>query len=56
MKNKQGYTVIELIVCITIIGVLAAVALPAYKDFVNRQNAGKMISSEERVDEGMIRQ
>jgi prepilin-type N-terminal cleavage/methylation domain-containing protein len=34
MKNKNGFTIIELIMVIIIIGVLAAVAIPRFQDIV----------------------
>ena len=42
-KSSKGFTLIELMIVIAIIGILAAVALPAYQDYTIRAKASELI-------------
>jgi type IV pilus assembly protein PilE len=52
VKRKKGFTLIELMITVAVIGILLKVALPAYTDYVKR---GKLVEGTSAISDGRVK-
>lgn len=51
-KKVEGFTLIELMIVVAIAGVLAAIAIPAYVDYVKRSKMSEMLYAVDAITQG----
>lgn len=52
MKVQKGFTLVELMIVVAVIGILASIGIPAYGDYVTR---GKLVEGTSALSDGRVK-
>jgi prepilin-type N-terminal cleavage/methylation domain-containing protein len=52
VRSTKGFTLIELMIVVAILGVLAAIAIPAYRDYVKRARVSEVLNAFDAIATG----
>lgn len=52
MKTQKGFTLVELMIVVVVIGILASIGIPAYNDYVTR---GKLVEGTSTLSDARVK-
>jgi prepilin-type N-terminal cleavage/methylation domain-containing protein len=52
VRSRGGFTLIELMIVVAIVGVLAAIAIPAYLDYTKRAKMSEVLAAMDAIAQG----
>ena len=54
LKNRKGFTLIELMIVVAILGILAAVAIPAFLKYIKRSKTSEATMNVRKIYDGSV--